>query len=206
MNRITASICEMQFMGLRNIKDEPFPRSFVMEVYFAQRLGLARLGGLSFHLAEGETKQLRQAEGVLPCIYLAVGPVVKILPSIYPKLAEKGERHIIIDCGILLDIGNEDCEPFFTKEPEPPFGEGVWMAALGVIHTALATPDPSLNYPCMIQSVSTVDMRPHSTEFGRIIPWEIDRNLPHDPDVIRLPSVFATFDLYDCISDRHNDT
>lgn len=191
---VTVSIDETSFMGLRKHIGKTLFLPLSMHVYYGHPIDIERpIRPLNFFLSRDKQVQLRQVGGNFPpSVYVAAGPIVDIIEPEYPGKQGREEKHIVIDCGVKLDIGIERSAHIRTEE----VSVGMWMVAMGSIYLKWSGPDAICN-PCVARSASILDMNPGSPEFGLIVPWEFQKNLPHDPDVVSIPCVFATYETVD---------
>lgn len=186
---VTASVGS-SFRWLTRRKGQEIVTGFRLSPFCRHIVGKKPPFGVS--LADREERVFQHCSGQFgPCTYLAVGPLIHVAPSLnlFPDKESHRGHTLVMDCGYSLDISERLSRPPHVKPAD--LREGAWIAALANLDYYPDREVPPTR--CTVHSFSLFDIRLASETFGQVIPWESEGSLPHDPDVIAFPTVFATF-------------
>jgi hypothetical protein len=189
MHRLICSVYTTEFPQLAH--ERVVQGSLWLSVYFQQILGQSLPYGLNLMI--GKQKLYKQCEGnLLPSAYLINGTIERI-----PTIKMIGEERIfegdlLVDCGIPLLIG-ERSRPVSKHLLNAQKSD--WIGAIGEMHMALSEYGWEPKVVLRPVECFLIDLRPQSASFACITPWEFGRSLPHDPDVLRFPSVFVNCEV-----------
>jgi len=162
-----------------------------MSVYLQQVLD--QLLPYEINLITSEQRLCEQCGGYFPpSTYLVNGIIERVSPIEVIDEEPRFAGNLVVDCGFPLLIGQR-LQPLSRYLIHVQKGD--WIGAIGEIY--LVSDEFDWTPKVMVRPIECflLDFRPQSPSFSKIIPWQFGQSLPHDPDVLRFPSVFVSCEV-----------